>query len=111
MLRVAVRQVNSDRVDQLRSWLAEVDGPRRTEALATLVDEGCSHEQVLLIEGKDGPVVIYLMEVDDVEKSQDAAVASQHAIDAEHKKVMHDAVGEAVHSELLLDLYPPPTET
>ena len=42
MLRVAIRRVNPGRADELREWLAEVSGPRREEALATLVDEGCT---------------------------------------------------------------------
>jgi hypothetical protein len=50
----------------------------------------------MLIEGKDGPVLVYVMEVDDVERSQQAAVESSHLIDAEHKRVMRTAVGDAV---------------
>jgi hypothetical protein len=55
MLRVAIRRVNPGRADELREWLAEVNGPRRVEALATLFDEGCTHEQAYLIEGAEGP--------------------------------------------------------
>lgn len=104
MLRVAIRQVNPGRADQLREWLTEVNGPRREEALATLVDEGCTHEQVLLIEGAEGPVIVYVMEVDDVEASQAAAQSSEHPIDADHKRVMAEAVGEPLRTEVLLDL-------
>jgi hypothetical protein len=104
MLRVAIRQVNPGHVEELRRWLAETNGPRRIEALATLAEEGCSHEQAFLIEGKDGPVVIYVMEVDDVERSREGAASSQHQIDADHKRVMQAAVGGPVPAELLLDL-------
>jgi hypothetical protein len=106
MLRIALRRVNPDHALDLRRWFREVGGPRRQEALATLVDEGCTHEQVLLIEGKDGPVVIYVMEVDDVVKAQEAAVSSDHKIDAEHKRIMKRAVGDSVECEVLLDLRP-----
>jgi uncharacterized protein (TIGR03085 family) len=67
--------------------------PRRVEALATLVDEGCTHEQAYLIEGTEGPVVVYVMEVDDIEASQEAARSSEHPIDADHKRVMELDVG------------------
>jgi hypothetical protein len=104
MLRVAIRRVNPGRADQLREWLAGVNGPRREEALATLVDEGCTHEQAFLIEGAEGPVVVYVMEVDDIEASQEVARSSGHQIDADHQRVMEQAVGDPVPSELLLDL-------
>jgi Family of unknown function (DUF6176) len=104
MLRVAIRRVNSGRDGQLREWFAEVNGPRREEALATLVDEGCTHEQAYLIEGAEGSVIVYVMEVDDVEMSQEAVRSSAHPIDAAHKRVMEQAVGDPLPSELLLDL-------
>ena len=98
MLRVAIRRVNPERADDLRKWLAEVNGPRREEALATLADEG-------LIEGPEGPVVVYVMEVDDIQRSQEAFRSSGHPIDADHKQVMEQAVGDPLPSELLLDLH------
>ena len=104
MLRVSIRHVDPDQLDDLRAWFVEVVGPRRQEALATLQDEGCSHEKAVLIEGKDGPVLIYLMEVEDEERSAQAAATSQHAIDADHKRVMQRVLGEPVYSETLLDL-------
>jgi hypothetical protein len=104
MLRVSIRRVRPESADQLREWLAEVNGPRREEGLASLVDEGCTHEQTFLIEGAEGPVVIYVMEVDDIEASQEAARSSQHLIDADHKRVMDQALGDSLPCELLLDL-------
>jgi Family of unknown function (DUF6176)/Transcription factor WhiB len=93
ILRVAIRRINPGRADELREWLAEANGPRREEALAPLVDEGCTHEQAYLIEGVEGPVVIYVMEVEDNEESQEAARSSRHPIDAHHKRVMEQAGG------------------
>ncbi len=74
------------------------------EALATLIDEGCTHEQAFLIEGKEGPVVIYIMDVEDVERSRRVVASSQHPIDADHKRVMHAAIGGQVPAEMRLDL-------
>jgi hypothetical protein len=62
------------------------------------------HEQAYLIEGAEGPVVVYVMEVDDIEASQEAVRSSEHPIDADHKRVMELAVGDLLPSELLLDL-------
>lgn len=104
MLRVAIRQVRPEHVDRLRDWLREVNGPRRSEALATLEDEGCRHEQAYLINGVDGPVIVYVMEVEDVERSTRAAAHSRHPIDAEHRRIMDVALGPPLSAELLLDL-------
>ena len=109
MLRVAIRRVYPEFANVLCEWLQEVNGPRREEALTTMVSEGCGHEQAFLIEGKDGPVVVYVMEIEDVERSKQAAVTSKHPIDSDHKRVMQLAVGDPVPSQLLLDLRPSPT--
>jgi hypothetical protein len=104
VIRLAVREVRPEHLDLLRRWMAEIDGPRRREALATLVDEGCHHETALLIEGRDGPLLVYAMEVDDVARSVAAARDSPHPIDAEHRSVMTTALGADVAGEVLLDL-------
>lgn len=104
MLRVAIRRVLPDEVDRLRAWLREVDGPRRQEALSTLVDEGCRHEQAYLIEGADGPVMVYVMEVEDIERSRSVGRDSRHAIDTDHRRVLSQTMGDPVPAELLLDL-------
>lgn len=46
-----------------------------------MVSEGCGQEQAFLIEGTDGPIVVYVMEVEDVERSKQAVVMSKHPID------------------------------
>jgi pyridoxine/pyridoxamine 5'-phosphate oxidase len=104
MIQLVVRKVKPEHVDLLREWMKQLDGPRRGEALATLSDEGCSHERVLLIQGADGPVVIHVMEVESVEQSRNAAQNSAHPIDAEHQVVLAAAIGDRVEYELLLDL-------
>ncbi len=104
MIRVAIRKVRPGQVGALREWMRQANGPRRAEALATLVGEGCRHEQVYLLEGADGPVIVYVMEVDEVEQSEQVAEVSSHPIDAEHKRVMALTLGDWVPAELLLDL-------
>jgi hypothetical protein len=82
-----------------------VGGPRRDEALATLANEGCTHEQELLVNGADGPFLVYVMEVEDVERSRQAVATSEHEIDAQHRRVMDLALGSDLAAELLLDLH------
>lgn len=106
MLRVAIRHVDADQVEVLRAWFAEVSDQRRAEALATLIDEGCRHEQAILIEGRDGPVLVYVMEVDDVTRSIQAVAESEHAIDADHQRVMREVLRGPVPAEVVLDLRP-----
>ena len=103
MLRVAIRNVLPDKVDRLRDWMLEVDGPRRREAIATLVDEGCRCERAYLIDGAHGPVLVYVMEVADVGQSEVAATRSSHPIDADHKAVLTETLGEHVPADLLVD--------
>jgi hypothetical protein len=104
VIHLTVRKVDPDQLELLRGWMAQLNGPRREEALATLDDEGCSHEIALLIEGPEGPLVIYAMEVESIEKSRAAAGRSTHRIDQEHRAVMEKTVGERPSLEKLLDL-------
>ena len=76
---------------------------RVVEALATLVSEGDSRRGSF-IEGADGPVVIYVTQVESVQPARNAAQHSTHPIDAEHRTVLDTALGERVGYELLLDL-------
>ena len=104
MIQLVVRKVKPEHEDLLREWMKQLDGPRREEALATLSDEGCSHERVVLIQGAEGPVIIHVMQVESEERSRNAAENSTHPIDEEHRVVLATAIGERVEYELLLDL-------
>ena len=106
MLRVAVRRVDPAHLDELRAWLGTANGERRDEALATLADEGVRHEQAYLFRDAEGPLLLYVVEVDDLEAAAEAAARSTHPIDAEHSRIMRLAVGADVDLELALDLHP-----
>jgi Family of unknown function (DUF6176) len=101
-----VRRVHAEHVELLRDWLAQVGGPRRTEALQTLVDETIRHEMALLVDAPDGPLLVYAIDVEDLAQSRHVAEHSSHPIDADHRRVMGTALGEEVPSEVLLDLGP-----
>jgi hypothetical protein len=107
VIQLSVRKVNPEHLELFRHWMAQIDGPRRAEALATLMNEGCTHEIAALIEGPDGPIVIYAMEIESVERSRNAAENSTYAIDKDHYSVMERATGDRVPLEILLDLRPP----
>ena len=105
MLRVRMLRVQPDRVEQLRAWFREL-GARRSEVLATFEQEGTRAEAVHLLSGAEGLVLVYVMEVDDLEKAQRAFAASTLPIDAEHKRVMKACCDGSVVSELLFECSP-----
>ena len=72
--------------------------------MASLTDEGCTHEVGVLVQTSDGPLLVYAMEVQDEERSRQAALDSRYAIDAEHKHVMAACLAEEPKLERLLDL-------
>ena len=106
MLRVVIREVRPDKVELLRAWLAELNGPRRDEALATLADEGCRHEAAFLMEGPTGPLLVWTSEAEDIDAARLAYRESTHVIDAEHRLVLREALGDPIHLEQVLDLRP-----
>jgi hypothetical protein len=55
------------------------------------------------MEGKEGPVVVYVMEVEDIERTREVA-ASSNIQSTPITRVMQAAVGGPVSAELLLDL-------
>jgi|SRR5665811_203287 len=110
MIRLAVRRVRPAEEQKLRDWLGVVGGSRSAEAVATLADEGCTHEISVLIQTSDGPLLVYAMEVEDEERSRQAALDSTHTIDAEHKRVMMSALSDGPEVETLLDLRTPPPQ-
>ncbi len=105
MIHLAVREVKPEHLDLFRDWMKQLDGPRRAEALATLDDEGCAHEVAVLIEGPAGPLVIFAMEVDSIERSREAANDSTHSIDAEHRAILDLAIGDRPPFERILNLH------
>ncbi|MFI7044376.1 DUF6176 family protein [Streptosporangium sandarakinum] len=104
MLRVSVSKVRPEQVDRLRAWFTELSGPRRGELLATFVDEGVRHETVLLVPTSDGPLMVYVMEEEDPERSIAAFRDSAHPVDADHRAVLSAAFMGVAEYEVLLDV-------
>lgn len=104
MIHLAIRKVRPEHLNDLRAWMEQLNGPRREEALATLDAEGCSHELAVLVDGADGPLIIYVMEVESLERSREAVENSPHPIDHEHRAVLERSIGVAPTVERLLEL-------
>jgi hypothetical protein len=103
MINVAVNRVDPAKVGQLREWLATA-GERVDEVRQTLVAEGVRHEQALLVETSDGPLLVYVVESEDHEVAKQVFARSTSPIDVEHKKVMAEVGGVPVPVETLLDI-------
>jgi hypothetical protein len=106
VIQLVVRRIRPDQRESVRSWLAEVDGSRRAEALESIAAEGIDHETALLVETSEGPIIVYAMQTDDPARAHAIADESPRRIDAEHRAVMRAADGGPVVSEVLLDLRP-----
>ena len=99
-----MRRLKPEKQEEVEQWLAEVNGVRRDEARETLRAEGVSHEAALIIDTSDGPVIVYAMETDDIDRARAVGAASTAAIDRRHHEVMRGAdAGPAAH-RLVLDL-------
>lgn len=102
MLRVGVARVHERKVDRLREWMTELN-QRMDEVRETFEQEGTRHEQVHLLHSTDGPILVYVMEVEDAEVSRQTFLESELPIDEQHRAVMQEVIAEALDTEVLLD--------
>lgn len=98
--------VREDKVEVLKSWMEELKS-REDEVRETFRNEGTCHERAFLVEGFDGPVLAYVMEVDDPEGARRAYASSEFPIDHEHRRVMDEVLAGPVEVEELLNLRVP----
>jgi hypothetical protein len=103
MLRISIRRVRPEKELRLRAWLAELNS-RADEVRATFRDETVRAEQAYIVPGDTGPLLVYAMEADDFEKGSKAFAASRHKIDAEHRQVMRECLGESLQLDALYDV-------
>jgi len=92
MINLTVRRLKDEHVDVVAEWLAEVNGPRRDEAIRTLVAEGVDHETAAILRTGDGAFLIYAMESDDLERARQVGAASEAEIDRKHHEIMAAAI-------------------
>lgn len=103
MLQVTVVRVRPEKVARLKEWMAELEC-RADEVRETFRQEGVRHEQAVLVETSDGPLLVYVGEMADVEASQRAFASSTLPIDAEHKAALAEVLGDRPPTTTLLDL-------
>jgi hypothetical protein len=82
--------------------MAEVNR-RPDEVRETFRQEGVNHEQAFLLEGKDGPILIYAIEMEDPVRARLAFQNSTLPIDREHAQVMAQVLAGRVDAELLYE--------
>lgn len=104
MIDLTFRRVKPEQRDRVEQWLAELNGPRRGEALETLRIEGVRHESAAIIDTSDGPILVYAMETDDIDRARAIGSASTLPVDRRHHEVMRAADAGSVPSRLVLDL-------
>lgn len=104
MIRVAFRKIAPDKIEKLRSWMAEAQR-RDDEVRETFRQETVRHEQAYLIDSADDHILVYVMELEDPESARQAFQESALKIDHEHRAVMADVVEANVEAELLYDVH------
>lgn len=103
MLRVAFRKIAPDKIDKLRSWMAEAQR-RDDEVRETFRQETVRHEQAYLLESAGEYLLVYVMELEDPEAARQAFQHSALKIDHEHREVMAEVVEVNLEPELLYDV-------
>lgn len=58
----------------------------------------------MVIDTCEGPIIVYAMQTDDLERSRAVADKSPRPVDAEHRSVMRAADDGAAAGEIVLDL-------
>lgn len=106
MIGLSVRLLREDQVQNVVDWLTEVDGPRRAEAVRTLIAEGMRHETASILRTGAGTFLIYAMESDDLERARAAGAASDAEIDKKHHAVMSEAFASRPDVTQLMSIAP-----
>jgi len=76
---------------------------RRDEVLETFRREGMRQERAYLIECREGPLLVYVMDADDIDVAGAAYRASDLPVDRDHAQVMATVLEEAVAAELMYE--------
>ncbi|MDQ3810385.1 MAG: DUF6176 family protein [Chloroflexota bacterium] len=97
------RRVREDQVDRLREWMNELTR-RQDEVRQTFANERVRHEQAFLIEAREGPVLVYAIEVEDEEQARKAYESSTLPIDHQHRQVMDTVLAGPAAVDLLYDV-------
>lgn len=102
MIEVVFRKIRPDKVDRLRAWLQELN-ERSDEVRQTFEQETVRHERGYILHTGEGPILAYVMEAEDHDKARKAYQTSTLPIDAQHKQVMAECLGDPADAELLYE--------
>lgn len=102
MLRIRFFTVHTDKVERLRAWMKELSD-RRDEVVKTFENEAVRREVAYLLDTVNGPVLLHVMEADDMERAARAVEEHPLPIDVEHRALMRDVLGEEIHPPPLFD--------
>jgi hypothetical protein len=91
MLRIAFAHIRPEKEERLRAWLKELD-QRRSEVLETFRQETTRHEQVFIIRGEKGPLLVYAMEAEDHSAVKAAFESSELKIDVQHRDILRECI-------------------
>lgn len=78
---------------------------RLVEVRETFVQETVEREMAFLLEGRDGPVLVYVIEAEDMEQCQRVVRERPFPIDLEHREVMMSVLEGPAQVETLLDVF------
>ena len=90
-------------LEKVRKWQKTIN-ERKTEALATLRDEGIILEMAFLDQTDDGDFLIYVVRAENFEKAKEVYEKSVHEIDKFHQNFKDETWEEAEPLEQLIDL-------
>lgn len=103
MLEIEFMKVNPHKVDRLKQWMAQL-ASREHEAIATLEQETVHTESAFLLDTTQGPVLVYIVEAEDMQLAKQMVKENPHPIDHEHRAVMQEVIEGPAKVEQLLHL-------
>jgi len=104
MLQVSIVPIKPEKEARLRQWLVELN-KRADEVRQTFCDESVRGEQGFIIPTAEGPLLVYAIETESLEKGRKVYLASTREIDHQHKAVMKECLGESLHLEPIYNVF------
>ena len=103
MLQVNMFRVKQGKEGELREWLLELN-TRSAEVKQSFHDESVRGEQGFIVPTSDGPILVYVIEAENIERGRQAYATSTHEIDRQHKEIMSECLGESLHLTPIYDV-------
>ena len=101
MIHVSYIAIREDAVERVRGWLDSLSA-REAELTELARAQTVSHEIAHLIDGQDGPVLVYAIEVSDLDAARSAMSDETHQLAAEWQRVISECSdGHPSHETLL----------